>query len=69
MVCMCLKGMQRICDVYVSVCVCVCVCVCGWGHGVSMCVELRHFKYKWRSKGVCVFVGQRDGGVSEGDTE
>ncbi len=28
MVCMCLKGMQRICDVYVSVCVCVCVCVC-----------------------------------------
>ncbi len=40
MVCMCLKGMQRICDVYVS------VCVCGWGHGVSMCVELRHFKYK-----------------------
>ncbi len=25
MVCMCLKGMQRICDVYVSVCVCVCV--------------------------------------------
>ncbi len=29
MVCMCLKGMQRICDVYVSV-----VCVCGWGHGM-----------------------------------
>ncbi len=41
MVCMCLKGMQRICD--------VCVCVCGWmgpWHGVSMCLELRHFKYK-----------------------
>ncbi len=25
MVCMCLKGMQIICDVCVSVCVCVCV--------------------------------------------
>ncbi len=49
-------------------CVCVCVWMGPW-HGVSMCVELRHFKYKWRSKGVCVFVGQRDGGVSEGDTE
>ncbi len=45
MVCMCLKGMQRICDVYVSVCVCVCVWVGPW-HGVSMRVELRHFKYK-----------------------
>ncbi len=35
MVFMCLKGMQRICDVYVSVCVCVdgtmawCKYVCG----------------------------------------
>ncbi len=29
MVCMCLKGMQIICDVCVSVCVCVCVCVDG----------------------------------------
>ncbi len=35
MVCMCLKGMQIICDVYVSVCVCVdgamawCKYVCG----------------------------------------
>ncbi len=28
MVCMCLKGMQIICDV------CVCVCVGGWGHGM-----------------------------------
>ncbi len=39
MVCMCLKGMQRICDV------CVCVWMGPW-HGVSMCLELRHFKYK-----------------------
>ncbi len=43
MVCMCLKGMQIICDVCVSVCVCVWM---GPWHGVSMCVELRHFKYK-----------------------